>query len=65
MELRFQSLLIQKLNIPVDRLQKVDKKWGLFVLLSCLLQDLKSFKCQNGSFSSDDRKNSITVWVKD
>ena len=47
-------------NVPMG-------KMGLFVYLSCLLFELLSLKCKNGSFfvfSVDDSKKSVTVWAK-
>ena len=39
-ELNFEGLEMQKWNIPTDRIQRVDKKMGPFVQLSCLFPEL-------------------------
>ena len=66
MQLNFEGLEIQKWNIPTDRAQRVDKKMGLFVWLSCLLPSLRSLKCPKCLFCifADASRRLVTFWPK-
>ena len=66
-ELNFESLDMQKWNIPTGRAQKVDNKMGYFVLLSCLFPELWSLKLQkwfNFCIFANASKKQVTVWTK-
>ena len=42
----FEDLEMQKSNTPTDRAQRVDGKNGVIYLVTCLLLELWSLKCQ-------------------
>ena len=50
---------MQEWNIPTDRVQRVDEKYGTFVYLSLNVKNGLFFV-----FSADDSKKSVTVWEK-
>ena len=68
MELSFEGLEIQKLDMPTDRPQRVDTKSEIICLVMMFSSTVMVFKMKkHGSFfvfSADSSKKLVTVWVR-